>query len=332
MEKSPLISFIVPSFNFEKYIGKCIESILTQTYSNLELIIVNDGSTDNSRLIIDEYAKKDARITAIHKKNEGVSIARNTGLHKSKGKYVCFVDADDFISPNFAEYMLNLAESSNSEFCISSECFTRKGEKQTSNVSIKYLNSEQATALLLSPAIIVGSWNKLFKKEVLINNDINFSSDLFYGEGLRFIIQVAQICKIIAVTNYKMYYYRRNNYTSATSKFNLEKFKNGYHSLEEIEANLTIFTPNVLTMLGWHKCQFKMGTVIRIITANKTNEYREYYNEALHYVRSNFYKYLFIHGISLYKKGLLVGCAIWPSFMAKLDNYRRATISNASFD
>lgn len=332
MDNTPLISFIVPSYNFEKYIGKCIESILAQTYSNLELIIVNDGSTDNSCLIIDEYAKKDARITAIHKTNEGVSIARNTGLNKSKGKYVCFVDADDFISSDFAEYMINLAESYDAEFCISSECFTRKGEQQTSNVSNKSINAEQATALLLSPALIVGSWNKLFKKEVLINNDIKFSSNLFYGEGLRFITQVAQVCKKIAVTNYKMYYYRRNNYSSATSKFNFEKFENGYLSLKVIEANLTICTPNVLTMLGWHKCQFKMGTVVRIITANKTNEYREYYNEALQYVRNNFYKYLFIKDISLYKKGLLVGCAIWPSFMAKMDNYRRSKISKYSFD
>lgn len=332
MDNNPLITFIVPSYNFEKYIGKCIESILAQTYRNIELIIVNDGSVDNSRLIIDEYAKKDSRITAIHKTNEGVSIARNIGLIKSKGKYVCFVDADDFISPDFAEYMINLAESYDAEFCISSECFTRKGEQQTPNVSNKLINAEQATALLLSPAIIVGSWNKLFKREVLINNDIKFSSDLFYGEGLRFITQVAQICNKIAVTNYKMYYYRRNNYTSATSKFNFEKFENGYHSLEEIEADLTICTPNVLRMLGWHKCQFKMGTIIRIISANKINEYREYYNEALHYVRRNFYKYLFIRGISLYKKGLLVGCAVYPSIMAKLDTYRRASISKHSFD
>lgn len=228
--------------------------------------------------------------------------------------------------------MLRLAESSNAELCISSECFTRKGESQTSNVSIKYLNAEQATALLLSPAIIVGSWNKLFKKETLINHNIKFSSDLFYGEGLRFITQVAQVCKKIAVTNYKMYYYRRNNYTSATSKFNFEKFENGYHSLEEIETNLTIRTRNVLTMLGWHKCQFKMGTIIRIISANKTKEYQEYYNEALHYVRYNFNKYLFVKGISLYKKSLLLGCAMCPFIMAKLDQYRRVSISKSSFD
>lgn len=332
MENIPLISFIVPTFNFEKYIGKCIDSILNQTFCNLELIIVNDGSTDNSRFIIDEFAKKDSRIIAIHKANEGVSVARNTGLNRSKGKYVCFVDADDCISTDFAEYMLNLAESSNADLCISLECFTRKGEKQTSNVSIKYFNAEQATALLLSPAIIVGSWNKLFRRDILIINGIEFSSDLFYGEGLRFITHVAQKCKIIAVTNYKMYYYRRNNYASATSKFNLKKFENGYYSLEKIESNLIIRTPKVLTMLGWHKCQFKMGTVIRIISANKKKECQEYYNESLSYVRCNFYKYLFIKEISLYKKCLLLGCAICPSIMAKLDQYRRTSISKSSFD
>ncbi len=332
MKNNPVVSVIVPSFNFEKYIGKCLESILQQTYRNLELIVVNDGSTDNTKAIIDTIASRDKRVKVIHKSNEGVSVARNIGLKQSHGKYVCFVDADDFLSPDFVEYMVNMAQSTNSDFCVSTQCFTKKNEIQSSNITIHYLDSEQATILLLSPAVIVGCWNKLFKRDILIDNKIGFSPDLFYGEGLRFITQVAQSCKKIAVTNRKMYYYRRNNYFSATSKFNIEKFKNGFYSLNEIESTLKINTPNVNTMLGWHKCQFKMGTVVRILEANKKKENIEYYKESLKYVRRNFYKYLFAQNISLFKRCLLLGCAINPYIMALLDKYRRINIAKSSIE
>ena len=104
----PLISVIVPIYNVEKYLPQCIESILRQTYTNLEIILVDDGSPDSCPQICDDYAAKDSRIKVIHQANSGVSAARNSGLKIAKGKYIGFIDGDDYIEPDMYEYLYNL--------------------------------------------------------------------------------------------------------------------------------------------------------------------------------------------------------------------------------
>lgn len=330
MYTSPLISFIVPVFNFEAYIGCCIESICKQTYHNIEIIVINDGSTDGTETIVNRYAQTDNRIIPIHKRNEGVSNARNIGIERASGKYVCFVDADDYLSLDFASYMINLAESNGADFCISTMCFTKKGEVQDKKENITHLDASGATALLLSPTVIVGCWNKLFKRSILIEKNIRFSSTLFYGEGLKFITQFAQECNTVTVTDKKLYYYRRNNYSSATTRFNIKNFYNGAKAIDEIEANLKIKTPQVTQMLNWHKCQFRMGTVVRIKSARKTDIFHDYYCESLRYVREHTWECMGIKNISLYKKALLLGCCISPTVMAHLDIWRRKRIVQRS--
>lgn len=106
--KKELISVIVPVYNVEKYLSRCVDSIIGQTYSNLEIILVNDGSTDLSGAICDEYKKKDKRIVVIHQKNGGLSQARNSGMEIMSGKYVAFVDSDDYISEDYIEYLFRI--------------------------------------------------------------------------------------------------------------------------------------------------------------------------------------------------------------------------------
>ena len=110
MSTNPLISVIVPVYNVEKYLGKCVDSILAQTYENLEIILVEDGTKDNSGAICDAYAAKDSRIRVIHKENGGLSSARNAGMDIARGEYFGFVDSDDWIEPKMYETLLNLAE------------------------------------------------------------------------------------------------------------------------------------------------------------------------------------------------------------------------------
>ena len=109
------VSLVVPVYNAEKYLAKSIESMLSQSLKEMELILVNDGSKDNSLAICEEYAKKDSRITVINKKNEGACIARNTGIARAKGKYIQLADADDYIDNNMLEEQYNLAEKTNAE-------------------------------------------------------------------------------------------------------------------------------------------------------------------------------------------------------------------------
>lgn len=113
MKNNPLISVIIPVYNVERYLSKCLNSVLAQSYTNLEIILIDDGSTDTSGKMIDEYKKKDSRIVTIHQQNSGLSAARNTGLRIMKGKYVTFVDSDDYVTNDYVEYLYSLIKKSN---------------------------------------------------------------------------------------------------------------------------------------------------------------------------------------------------------------------------
>ena len=117
-KEQPLISVIVPVYNVEKYLKKCVNSITSQTYENLEILLVDDGSTDLSGQICNEFEKNDARIKVIHKKNGGLSDARNAGLDRAKGQYYAFIDSDDYIQDNTIEIMLNAVKKNKSEISV----------------------------------------------------------------------------------------------------------------------------------------------------------------------------------------------------------------------
>lgn len=330
--KSPLVSFIVPAYNVERYIEKCILSIMHQDYHHLECIVIDDGSQDNTGIILDKICGNDSRIKVIHKNNEGVSEARNDGINAAIGDYIVFVDGDDYIAPDYTTYMLKMVVDNEADFGLSLNCFTRKEESQVAVESVEVLNSEDTTALLLGPRVMVGCWNKIYKSDFLKNNELKFPSELYYGEGLYFINQVAQRVNITAVGNKKVYYYRRNNEDSACSQFNIDKIYNGTNSIDKIESRLIIKSPKVIKMLGWHRCQFKMGAVVRMKANGVVDEYKAYYRECLGYVRRHAIKCLFIKDVSLYKKGLLIGTAVSPSVMVALDHIRKKRIQNQSID
>lgn len=327
-----LVSIIIPAYNVEKYIEKCLSSVLEQTYTNIEIIVVNDGSTDKTGQLIDSISQQDSRICVIHKNNAGVSAARNSGIEISTGDYIVFVDADDYLAPDYVEYMLFLVENTGGDFCLSKYCYTRSGEKQTEREFIEKLQPENAIALLLSPAVIVGCWNKIFKRSLIVDNDIRFSTTLFYGEGLTFITTVSQISKSIGVGNRKVYYYRRNNEASATTKFDINKLYNGEKALKNIKKQLIINSPKVNTMLSLHLCLFSLGALVKIKSNRLEKEYLKDYKRWQSYLRHNAFKLVFHSEISLYRKLLLFGGCVSPWLMAKLDTIRRKNISANSVD
>lgn len=128
-DRNPLVSAIIPVYNVERYVGRCIESICNQTYRNLEIILVDDGSKDKSGRICDEYAKLDSRITVFHQSNSGLSAARNRGLDAANGEYIAFVDSDDFVSHSYIEVLLAMAEQTSSDIAqIAVEAFFEQDE------------------------------------------------------------------------------------------------------------------------------------------------------------------------------------------------------------
>ena len=327
---TPLVSVIVPCYNVATYIEQCLLSIFGQTYPNIEILAVDDGSPDNTPAILDQLARKHSQLKVIHQSNAGVSAARNTGLQHATGKYVMFVDGDDFLASDAVSYVMELVRQTEAEFCLSTDCYTKKHERQITHQTVSALTSTEAVVLLLSPRVIVGCWNKIYKRSLLIQHNCHFATDLFYGEGLNFINTVAQLANCVGVGNRKVYYYRRNNETSATTHFNIEKMRNGIAAIDKIEKNLHIRTPKIDTMLRLHRCNFYLGAAVRLQTAGQVSQYQAEYQRYMSFVRKNCLKLIFKKEVSLYRKCLLLCGCISPWLLAKLDVIRRKRIARCS--
>ena len=216
-----LISIIIPVYNTEKYLCDCIESILNQTYSLFELILVDDGSTDSSPLICDEYAKRDDRIVVVHKKNNGVSSARNTGIDICKGKYVSFVDSDDFLHPDFLKTLYELSISNNADISQCCIKFVNKYDSRLLRSSIKCnvesIHSEDALLRCVysdNPLCYCIACVKLFSREVIKN--IRFE-ELTNAEDIKFCIDAFCASNKIVVCDSKMYFYFKHEGSATTS-------------------------------------------------------------------------------------------------------------------
>lgn len=165
-----LVSIIVPVYNVEKYLERCIQSLVNQTYSELEIILVDDGSTDLSSKICDEWVKRDSRISVIHKKNGGLSDARNAGMKIVKGEYVCFVDSDDVVHKDFLKSLLILLNEYNADFVEGvAQKFTEKFDtSMDSEIEIEIYNRERAMLELIAERKIRQTvWNKLYRRELI---------------------------------------------------------------------------------------------------------------------------------------------------------------------
>ena len=167
------ISIIVPIYNVEKYLNRCIESLIFQTYKNIQIILIDDGSIDKSGKICDEYKKKDSRIKVIHKKNSGVSNARNIALSQVDGKYLTFVDADDYVSKNYIKELYGLCKTYNCDIGIIGvlENFEENNKKVPSGQNIQTtLKNIDALNELLNEKYYFGSvWGKIYKTEIWKN-------------------------------------------------------------------------------------------------------------------------------------------------------------------
>lgn len=176
-EKSKLLTVIVPVYNVEKYLDTCIKSIINQTYSNLEIILVDDGSKDDSGRICDKYAEKDKRIKVIHKENEGLSEARNLGIKLSKGDYITFVDSDDYIDERMYEILIHDLEYYDVDIAtcdyLRVEDYSKKAE--ISNEVNIYDKKEALCKLLKNEEYKDYAWNKVYKKKLF--------KDIWYPKG-----------------------------------------------------------------------------------------------------------------------------------------------------
>ncbi|MCQ9626454.1 glycosyltransferase [Cetobacterium somerae] len=203
---SPKISIIVPVYKVELYLRKCIDSILNQTFKDFELILVDDGSPDRCGEICDEYRKKDNRIKVLHKKNGGLSSARNAGLDIAKGDYIGFVDSDDWIESDMYEVLYNLCIENNSEIgVINYQIVYPDRQKNKKNSDLKIFNKKEAMDEILKGRYFEEIvWSKLFKKEAI--EKIRFKEHIKY-EDTDFTYRVIHKCEKISYLGKSLYNY-----------------------------------------------------------------------------------------------------------------------------
>lgn len=235
----PLVSIILPVYNAQNHLARCIGSILNQTYKNIELIILNDGSRDHSLPVCEEFRARDSRIVLVDKENSGVSDTRNLGLKLAGGEYVQFVDSDDYIDPDFTQHLVEAAEAHHADLVISPykmvipagatkpEQVLEKLEDNLGVMSVArppevreygflpagvYDKDTFALRLMDKPASYFYSvlWNKLYRRILLTGNDIQFTSELKWAEDLVFNMQYIQYAETFVSIDKAGYYYVQN--------------------------------------------------------------------------------------------------------------------------
>jgi glycosyltransferase involved in cell wall biosynthesis len=221
------ISVIIPLYNVEQYLSRCLDSVLNQSFKDIQIICVNDGSKDNSLKILNTYAKKDDRILIISQENKGLSGARNTGLDAVKGDYVFFLDADDYLHPQALEVFYNIAQKTNSPIVISNT-FARHGKDKISIAEVDVNNidysvcSNPLTDLYSHRFVSAIVWNKLYKKEVI--KDSRFIEGIYYEDWPFTACLFSQISNF-ALCKEKLYIYNTVSSSIVRSEFSLKKIK-----------------------------------------------------------------------------------------------------------
>ncbi len=220
----PICSIIIPVYNIGKFIHQCLDSLLKQTYNDFEVIVIDDGSTDKSPIICDEYAKLDSRIKVFHKKNKGVSSALNMGLKHIQGKIVCFIDGDDWVEPNFLETIHSFFSNNIDVDILGFNYFFEKenDSKKSQPLTEGLFESNQKDHLVMAtiiPKFIERKYNyvlpgirskcvKAFRKDVIEKNSILFNENIPIGEDAQFCSEALSYAKKYAQYNYYLYHYR----------------------------------------------------------------------------------------------------------------------------
>lgn len=254
MQELPFISIIVPVYNVELYIDQCVNSLINQTLKNIEIILVDDESTDNSGRICDQYEKKYNNIKVIHKKNGGLGNARNAGLEKAQGKYIAFVDSDDYVSNNMYKTLYNLALENDSD-CVYCEWqrFWETPSVNENDVQPKInrykgneicdfyllgrigLRPEEKEDCLYGASVCVG----IFRKSIIDDFSIRFVSEReLISEDMIFDIDYIQHCRNIVHTSLPLYYYRYNS-NSLTTTYVHNRFEKNVVLWKEMKKRLS---------------------------------------------------------------------------------------------
>lgn len=283
--KSEKVSIIIPVYNAEKNISKCLNSIINQTYNNLEIICINDGSKDDSKNILLNYCHRDKRLKLIDKDNSGVSDTRNIGINESTGKYIMFIDADDYIALDYIEKMLENMQEHNCDLIVSGYTELKNNKEVERTI---YINEKSNCFDVTYPKEIYNMfssyeynpcWKQLIRKSILIDNDIRFDKKIKYGEDMLFSFYCyTNSSKTMYLKNFGYYYYI--NEDSVMNKKDFESL-NKYYSDNSLTTSL-ILSNNTFSEREVQALYFKTLKVFNgisssfVINSCNYNEFKGY--------------------------------------------------------
>lgn len=213
MKALPKISVVLPIYNQENYLSKCLESLVAQSFADFELLLIDDGSVDSTPLLCDSWSEKDDRIRVFHKKNGGVSSARNLGIEQSRGEYIVFVDPDDYVESDYLQHLFQLIPTEGADCGFIIQGYVKENEKGTLIEQKRFAQRKYSVAdidnLLKSEELgdMFSPWGKLFKRAFLINCELHFEPELSYFEDVLFILSCIGKSEYIVIGENTDYHY-----------------------------------------------------------------------------------------------------------------------------
>lgn len=306
-----LVSVIIPVYNNEKYLRKCLDSVLSQKYENWEAILVDDGSSDDSESICSEYAAADPRFRVVHKENGGVSSARNAGLRYMNGEYFCFIDADDYVGREYISCMVNGIETAGADL---SACRLSRtdgaGDTASCPASGKHriLDKDKALMSLFDEKRGICGYiaGKLFRSEIVLKNGLCFDEGQRYCEDLMFTFDYLSGCRVrntLSVCDEVQYFYLQHEGSVLNRRFSSDSFDESWYGLTEAYDKLLERCPDdsklrhAISMSRVMQCVTLMRVMNRF-EMRSTNEYRIYKK----YVGKYLFSYLFSGSFTFRKR------------------------------
>ncbi len=321
------VTVIVAFYNSEKFIRKCIDSVLDQTYQNLEIILVDDGSPDKCGEICDEYAKKDKRIQVIHKRNGGVCEARNYGLKRASGEYIVIIDGDDWLEKDYVEYLMKIVKKTGAEMALTTNIFTTRDREQVKEDKIEVWTPEEAFCGIIYPVVPIGPWNKIYSAKMLKDNNITFTRP-WSGEGLVFTAIAAQCANKVGVGKRKIYNYRLNNAGSGLTNPDITI---GTHALENtiwLDKHRTIKTKKTTQAIRWRQWANYLFVAEKIVETGTMKENRELYNDCIRKAREMMWRVAARSDVSLKSKAGIILKSMFPMrFIERTLKRKRAELA-----
>ncbi|MCR5235094.1 MAG: glycosyltransferase [Lachnospiraceae bacterium] len=314
-----LISVIIPAYNVDKYLTRCLDSVLDQSYGDLEIVIVDDGSSDDTPQICDEYSKRDSRIKVVHKANEGVAAARNTALDTAKGEMIAFCDADDYYEKDMIRQLHDalVRNSADLVVCGYYEDYSDRtdeyggGDEQILTVDLAY-----EEFFKMGGRIGSGCWNKMFRAEVL--KDIRYKHYVM-GEDVELICRALDNCERTVLTGYKGYHYVHRENSATQTDFrpaNMDIIK----AVDEMVGFIRIHRPKLLPQLYGFRAAWYVATLQVIDRTSGFKKNKHWVRELRDDVKINLSGYIRNRFVAKRDK-ILLTCLCFNCFIPALRMY-----------